>query len=408
MDARQQRGLAIAAAARIEKNRLGWKVPSQSGKGSYMVTLEGEPFCTCPDFENRGGPCKHVLAVQYTLQRETTKDGTTTLTESVRVTFSQNWPAYNDAQRNEKAEFMRLLSDLCALIPEPPQTIGRPRLSLAEMVFSAALKVYSTVSGRRFMGDLDTAHEKGYVSKVPHYNSIFNYLENPDLTPIIKSLIEISGVPLKSIESVFAPDSSGFSTSRFDRWFDEKYGRIKSKRQWLKAHIMTGVKTNIVTAVEVTPSNVNDSPMLEPLAYSTAQSFHMSEVPGDKAYLSEHNLAIITSYGATPFIPFKSNTTGKGSQLWMKTYHYFMLNRDEFMEHYHQRSNVETTFSMIKGKFGDSIRSKTGTGQINEILLKVLCHNICCLILAVYELKVNPIFWADCPKSQSLAQKVGT
>ena len=42
MDARQERGLVIAATSRIEKNRLGWKVPSQSGNGTYIVNLD--PF----------------------------------------------------------------------------------------------------------------------------------------------------------------------------------------------------------------------------------------------------------------------------------------------------------------------------------------------------------------------------
>ncbi len=48
---RQQRGMAIAALTPVVKNKLGYKVPSQSGSGSYVVNLDGEPFCTCPDFE---------------------------------------------------------------------------------------------------------------------------------------------------------------------------------------------------------------------------------------------------------------------------------------------------------------------------------------------------------------------
>ena len=39
MDAREERGLVIAATSRIEKNKLGCKVPSQSGNGSYIVNL---------------------------------------------------------------------------------------------------------------------------------------------------------------------------------------------------------------------------------------------------------------------------------------------------------------------------------------------------------------------------------
>ena len=44
---RQERGLVIAATQNIEKNKIGWKVPSQSGNGNYVVNLDhGEPFCT--------------------------------------------------------------------------------------------------------------------------------------------------------------------------------------------------------------------------------------------------------------------------------------------------------------------------------------------------------------------------
>ena len=90
----------------------------------------------------------------------------------------------------------------------------------------------------------------------------------------------------------------------------------------------------------------------------------------------------IEGHGADPYIPFKSNTTGQGSPMWKRLYAYFTLNEDLWKRHYHKRSNVETAFSMIKGKFGDSVRAKSETGQVNEILLKCLCHNICVLARA--------------------------
>lgn len=61
--------------------------------------------------------------------------------------------------------------------------------------------------------------------------------------------------------------------------------------------------------------------------------------------------------------------------------------------HYHKRGNVESTFSMIKRKFGDSLRSKTSTAQVNETLAKVLCHNVVVLIHEMYELGIAPVFW---------------
>ena len=58
----------------------------------------------------------------------------------------------------------------------------------------------------------------------------------------------------------------------------------------------------------------------------------------------------------------------------------------------HKRSNVETTFQMIKSKFGQRLRSKTLTAQINEALCKVLCHNLCVVIQSVHELGIETEF----------------
>src|SRR4029453_3567021 len=85
--------------------------------------------------------------------------------------------------------------------------------------------------------------------------------------------------------------------------------------------------------------------------------------------------------------------TGAGGGLWAKMFHFFNFNREEFNGKYHKRSNVESTFSMIKAKFGDCVRSKTETAQVNEALCKVLCHNVCCLISAAYELGIAATFW---------------
>jgi len=222
-------------------------------------------------------------------------------------------------------------------------------------------------------------------------------------------------LPLTAIESDFAVDSSGFSTSRFFQWVKAKYTdpQLMSKREWIKVHLMCGVKTNIVTAVEITSRYAADTKYFKPLVDATAQNFVMQEVSADKAYLSVANLQTVVDHQAMPYIPFKSNSLPENtaglktrhsqirrqqakqkSKLWHQMYHYFQFNQQWFLQQYHKRSNVETTFSMIKAKFGDSLRSKTETAQINEALCKVLAHNICCLIQSMYELNIKPEFWA--------------
>lgn len=397
MSGREQRGLEIAARVRPQRNGCTYIVPSQTGKGTmYTVNLKGEyPTCSCPDHETRLVKCKHIYAVEYSLRRETLADGTTTVTKTVRVTYRQDWPAYNAAQSHEKTRVSELLRGLCDGINQPPQGRGRPRLPLSDVAFSAVMKVYSTVSGRRAACDLRECQEKGHISKAPHYNSVFHYLENPALTPILKALVEESASPLKAVESDFAVDSSGFATHTFDRWYDEKYGKMRSDHQWVKAHLMIGVKTNIVTSVEMTGPEAHDYPYLPPLLETTQKRFQVVELSADKGYMGRSNLEAVVNAGVVPYIPFKSNTSGKGSELWRKMWHFYQFNRAEFLESYHKRSNVESTFSMIKAKFGASVRSKTPVAQMNEVLCKVVCHNLCVLVHSIYELGIEPVFWKE-------------
>jgi transposase len=400
MDARQERGLLIATTCKIEKNRLGWKVPSQSGNGTYIVNVDhGSSFCTCLDFETTQQKCKHIYAVEFAIQKETNAGGSVTLTKSVKMTYTQEWPAYNDAQTHEQERFVELLRDLCNGIPQPEYRFGRPRLPLADVVFSATYKVYSTISTRRFMTDLREAQAKELVAKAPSCTSTFRSLENPELTRILKTLIEQSAAPLKAVESDFAVDSSGFATSVYSRWFDHKYGKERSRQTWVKTHIICGVKTHVVTSVEATPYESADNLQFPGLVSATAKTFNINEVSADKAYSDRRNLKAVQAEGGTAFIPFKVNSTGMGDNhhkfdgLWSHMWHFYNFNRECFLAHYHKRSNIETAFSMIKAKFGTSVRSKTPTAQVNEVLCKVLCHNICCLIQSIYELGLEPTFW---------------
>jgi transposase len=409
---RKERGLAIAARCKITQQGNVWHVPSASGYKPFYQVNPTAKTCDCPDYEKREADCKHIYAVQIVVEREsstittTTTDGdgntttTTTETETLkvtkRVTYGQDWTAYNQAQIHEKAIFQKLLAALCANIVEPPaKANGGLRNSYRDMLFAVVFKVYSTVSGRRFMTDLGEAQAKGYIEKACHFNSVFNYLEMSNLTSVLQEMIRHSSLPLKAIERDFAVDSSGFTTCNYVRWFDEKYGKEKTANVWLKAHLMTGVKTHIVTSAEITGKEANDSPILPGLVKDTAQRFEINEVSADKAYSSTDNHDAIAAAGGTPFIAFKTNATGEVGGLFQSMYYFYAYKREEFLEHYHKRSNGETVFHMIKAKFSTRLRSKGDTAQINEALCKVLCHNICVLIQSMFEFGIVPQFCGE-------------
>jgi transposase len=390
--------LEVVANSAITHNENFWVVPSQSGSKSYAVTID-PPACTCPDFKKTAIKCKHIFAVQFYVEKER-GSVIPTAPEKQRLTYRQEWPAYNLAQTNEKAKFQELLYELTRDVEDLPRksVAGRNRLPLGDMIFSVAFKTYSLFSGRRFISDLRDAQQRGYISRTPHFNSIFNYLELAEMTVRLKELIALSSLPLKAIETDFATDSSGFTTGRYVRWFDVKYGNTEDWHDWVKLHLMCGVQTNIVTGVEMSERYANDSPYFKPLLEQTARSgFQIREVSADKGYDSFNNRCLVLIKGGIPYIPFregeknKPNASNKG-ELWRRMYHFYRFNQEEFARHYHKRSNSESVFSMIKAKFNERIRSQTKTGQINEVLCKVLCHNLCCVIQSMYELDIEVDF----------------
>lgn len=47
---------------------------------------------------------------------------------------------------------------------------------------------------------------------------------------------------------------------------------------------------------------------------------------------------------------------------------------------------------MLKAKVGDALHSKTDVAQVNELLCKVRCYNLCMLIQSMCEMGIKPAF----------------
>jgi transposase len=404
MDMRELKGLELAARSKIVFADGVWSVPSQSGNGKYQVNLTpGATTCTCDDYSLRRESCKHIIAARLVQERDyggvPPKIDTDTIPK--RPTYPQNWPAYNRAQSTEKHRLQVLLADLCAGLPEPEREgCGRKPIAVADQVFACAFKVYSTVSTRRFACDLKDAHERGYLSRPLHHNKVNCFLCDLALTPILRQMVVGSALPLRTVETEFAVDSSGFSTSKFVRWFDEKYGIERSGHDWVKVHIATGVRTNVTTAVIIEDRDAADCPQFKPLMSTTGENFTVKEASADKAYLSVENVEAIAAMGGTAFIAPKTSTTGGAGGLFERMFHFYQFQREEFLKHYHKRSNVESTFSAVKRKFGNSVRSRNPVAMVNEVLCKFLCNNLCCVILSQIELGIEATFWNDKPASE--------
>ncbi|MGA7924187.1 MAG: transposase, partial [Thermoplasmata archaeon] len=280
--------------------------------------------------------------------------------------------------------FDLLLGDLLAGVPEKDQPKGRPRVPLREGLFCAVQKVYSQLSCRRSHSLQGFAASRGQIERVHGFVISSRALNREDATPILHDLITRSALPLAGIEQGFAPDSTGMQATSFGAWREEKHGE-RREHVWLKAHALAGVKTHIIARVSITGEYGGDNPEFEPLLRAAKEGgISPKEVYADMAYSARRNYSVAKELGFNLYVPFRrdvkgraSGRSGKGlgvdrghSLLWKKAYLFFQMHREEFEAKYHQRSNVESVFSALKRKFGETIRSKNQTAQLNEILAK--------------------------------------
>ncbi|MFH0711138.1 MAG: transposase, partial [Candidatus Aenigmatarchaeota archaeon] len=246
-------------------------------------------------------------------------------------------------------------------------------------------------SSRRTVFELQMAFALGYINKIPHFNSINNYLNNPGIGKYLVELYILLASPMIPLENNFAVDATGFSTLNKNRWMDLRFDRRGSVKDYKKLHIIIGVRTNIITSARVTKATVSDTKCFPELVKKTSLNFRIREVCADAGYLSRKNCSLVKRIGADPYIMPRIDTRARAgrSSAWHRMIRMWEDNRELFAQHYHQRSTVESTFSAMKRKFLSFVRSKTDLAIENEILCKVVCYNGSVLVNAIFELDID-------------------
>jgi len=387
--AKDERAIRLITAHRDAVRPSGtvsFAVASSDGSKSYKVMVDSNGWsCECSSWEDLHSPCKHVVATVRWLDPNP-PPFIEDVGGPVRPTYAQpSWPKYDQAQQLEHQLFDPLLWDLLGTVSERVSEVGkrgRPAIPLRTQILVAVRKVHLCQSTRRAKGLLVALNQdgKGILPRVPNYSVPSRFFNRSQAAGLLLGLIEQSGLALRSIEDsgTVAIDSSGFCTSCMGAYCTEMHNPSR-KHRWVKAHVAVGVKTHVVLSVVLTDEHGADYTQFAPLLKQVTDAGHLpSMVVADKAYLGRENFAIADALGIDPYIPFKTNSRGlsKGSPIWTRKYHEFMAKREEFDILYHQRSNVEATFSAIKRKLGEPLLSRTQLARMNELLAKILAYNI--------------------------------
>ncbi len=280
--------------------------------------------------------------------------------------YPQDWPMYERAMGQEKLMFFRILKDAVDTldIDYEYKGNGRPPVYYADIIKAMCIKGFSGYSSWRAESELKIARAMGIIEEVPKRSTLNKYMQDPMITKQLHKLYKIIAEPLAEIEVYFAADATGISNAYGNtRWMNVRHTKeeLKRRREYNKLHIIAGCKTNVICSAKITKGTEHESPHFKALLDDTAKIFHVKEVSADAGYLSKDNVRAITKHGAAPFImgkknvnvPRRNTTSAWGSmlRLWKKHQMYFA-------EHYHRRSNVESTFGALKRKYGDFCRCK--------------------------------------------------
>ena len=269
------------------------------------------------------------------------------------------------------------------------KVLGRSRIARYSCKFSRktysqpqhlAVLVLKTMLKQDYRGVCDLLLEmKGMATllrlkKVPHFTTLQKFLQR--FNPLLLEKI-ISEVLDKFQNLTVAVDASGFTSSYASSYYVKRINLETTSKHFLKSSIAIDTKSQLILCCKLRKSPSNDSRDFIPLMKKTRKLVKISKVLADKGYDGEKNHQfIIRELKAVPFIPVKGGKSKPTRSKLRKRMLRRWKSNPTVETAYHQRSRVETVFSVIKRKFGEPLVSRTLNQRKKELKIKHLVYNL--------------------------------
>jgi len=202
--------------------------------------------------------------------------------------------------------------------------------------------------------------------------ALLNLRSVPDHSTLVKfhkriSVIILDNLLCKKEVITSAIDSSGFETSHMSYHYANVWNRQDKRkyRRYLKVSIAIDTDSQYILSQKIHLGPRNDNIDFE----SVMKNINCQYVVADKGYDSKSNrYFVLRRMKAHPHIPYRKMSGKIYERAGIP------LKFDERI--YHQRSKVETVFSVIKRKYGCFVLSKSFETQKKEILFRMIAYNI--------------------------------
>ena len=273
--------------------------------------------------------------------------------------------------------------------------IGRPPTKLYDILICLLVKEYFGLSLRRTTGLLKLFKSLKLIdAEIPCFKTLDNYLNKAIIQKYLQKLVDLTSMLFSQVEHCIATDATGISTTCSSSWYNIRVCKKSKRKDHLMVHISIGTKSNVVVALDVCTKKGGDNVIFRSHVKRVDKHFDVDEWSGDKAYLSRENCNAVHEIGAEPWFKIKSNTTARarGSTAWKNMVNMSKEHPEIVDPKYHKRSNVESTNSAKKRKFGNSVRCRLPIAQKNEESFSWVGYNFSLVPRAIYEFGVSPSF----------------